>query len=90
MPYFQRFFKLCHSIQCSEIFSKPPHHVWLVTSKNNISASQSEKNFQKLDDSVKHHKSENALFSTIFKILSLDTMFRNFFKGHTSCLIGHK
>ena len=34
--------------------------------KNKIIASLSEKNFQKLDVCVKHHKSENTLFSTIF------------------------
>ena len=66
IPYFQQFFKLCHSIKSLQIFSKPTHHVWLVTSKNKIIASHSEKNFQKLDVCVKHHKSENALFSTIF------------------------
>ena len=38
----------------------------IVTSKNKIIASHSEKNFQKLDVCVKHHKSENTLFSTIF------------------------
>ena len=32
----------------SEIFSKPPHHVWLVTSKNNITGSLSEKIFLKI------------------------------------------
>ena len=65
-PYFRQFFKLCHSIQCSENFSKPPHHVGLVTSKNNITGSLSEKNFLKLDVCVKLHESKNALFLTIF------------------------
>ena len=48
------------------IFPKPTHNVWLVTSKNKISWSHSEKNFQKLDVCVKHHESENALISKIF------------------------
>ena len=48
------------------IFSKPTHHAWLVTSKNNISASLSKKNFKKLDVCVKDHKSENTLFSMMF------------------------
>ena len=39
---------------------------------------------------VKHHKSENTLFSTIFQIMELDIMFTNFFKAHTPCMIGHK
>ena len=43
------------------------------------------KNFQKLDVCVKHHESENALFSTIFKITSLLV-----FKAYTPCMIGHK
>ena len=90
IPYFQQFLKFCHSIKSLQIFLKPTHHVWLVTSKNKISASHSEKNFQKLDVCVKHHKSENTLFSTIFKILSLDKIFTNFFKAHTPCMIGHK
>ena len=45
---------------------------------------------QKIDVSVEHHESENALFSTIFKIMSLDIIFRNFFKAYTPCMIGHK
>ena len=90
ITYFREFFKFCHLIKSLQIFSKPTHHVWLVTSKNKISASHSEKNFQKLDVYVKHHKSENTLFSTIFKIMSLDIIFTNFFKASTSCMIGHK
>ena len=70
--------------------SKPTHNVSLVTSKNNVSGSHSEKNFQKLDVCVKHHERENALFSTIFLITSLDIIFRNFFKAYTQCMIGHK
>ena len=60
------------------------------TSKNNITGSISEKNFLKTDVCVKLHESKYALFLTIFKIMSLDTMFRNFFKASTSCMIGHK
>ena len=66
MPYFSTISKLCHWIQCSEFFSKPPHHVRLVTSKNNITGSLSEKYFLKLDVCVKLHESVNALFLTIF------------------------
>ena len=62
----------------------------MVTSKNKMSVNHSEKNFQTLDVCVKHHESENALFSTIFSIMSLDITFRNFFKTYTQCMIGHK
>ena len=47
---------------------------------------RSEKNFQKIDVYVKHHKSENTLFSTIFKIMSLDIILQIFSKPLIRCL----
>ena len=48
-------------------FFQSPHTMYDWSQlKNKIIASHSEKNFQKLDVYVKHHKSENTLFSTIF------------------------
>ena len=39
---------------------------------------------------MKLHESENALFSMIFKIMSLNIMFRNSCKAYTAGMIGHK